>query len=121
MVVLGPDHPDTLGSRDNLAHAYLAAVGRTDDAIDLCLRTVADSERVLGPDHPDTLTSRNNLATAYYTVGRTEEAIDLYIRTAADSDRVLGPDHPVTVGSRNNLADARRAARRWRLPWRRRL
>jgi hypothetical protein len=29
--VLGPDHPDTLNSRDNLATAYQAA-GRTEEA-----------------------------------------------------------------------------------------
>jgi Tetratricopeptide repeat len=32
--VLGPDHPNTLGSRNNLAHAYNAA-GRTAEAIPL--------------------------------------------------------------------------------------
>ena len=59
--VLGPDHPDTLTSRNNLAVAYRAA-GRAAEAIPLLEQTLADRERVLGPDHPDTLTSRNNLA-----------------------------------------------------------
>jgi tetratricopeptide (TPR) repeat protein len=62
--VLGADHPDTLGSRNNLAYAYRSA-GRLDQAIPLYERTLADSERVLGADHPQTLTSRNNLAYAY--------------------------------------------------------
>ena len=53
--VLGPDHPDTLTSRNNLAAAYRAA-GRAAEAIPLHERTLADRERVLGPDHPDTLT-----------------------------------------------------------------
>ena len=61
--VLGADHPDTLGSRNNLAGAYRAA-GRLEQAIPLFERTLADSERVLGADHPDTLTSRNNLERA---------------------------------------------------------
>lgn len=61
--VLGPDHPETLLSRNNLATAY-EAVGRLDEAIGLFTRTLADRERVLGPDHPDTLVSRNNLAAA---------------------------------------------------------
>ena len=59
--VLGPDHPDTLASRNNLACAYQAA-GDLGRAIPLFEQTLADRERVLGPDHPDTLTSRNNLA-----------------------------------------------------------
>ena len=67
--VLGPDHPDTLASRNNLAAAYQAA-GRAAEAIPLHERTLADRERVLGPDHPDTLTSRNNLAAAYQAAGR---------------------------------------------------
>ena len=109
--VLGPDHPDTLTSRNNLAYAYQAA-GRLEQAIPLYEQTLADRERVLGPDHPDTLSSRNNLADAYQAAGRLEQAIPLYEQTLADSERVLGPDHPDTLTSRNNLADAYRAAGR---------
>ena len=68
--VLGPDHPDTLAARNNLAVAYQDA-GRTAEAITLHEQTLAARERVLGPDHPDTLTSRNNLAIAYQAAGRT--------------------------------------------------
>ena len=71
--VLGPDHPDTLLSRNNLALAYRAA-GRLDEAISLHEQALAARERVLGPDHPDTLRSRNNLATAYRAAGRTDES-----------------------------------------------
>lgn len=49
--VLGPDHPDTLTSRNNLAGAYESA-GDLGRAIPLLEQTLADSERVLGPDHP---------------------------------------------------------------------
>ncbi|HEX9543008.1 MAG TPA: tetratricopeptide repeat protein, partial [Streptosporangiaceae bacterium] len=59
--VLGPDHPSTLMSRGNLAHAYHAAL-RLADAIAVLERTVADCERVLGPDHPMTQTMRESLA-----------------------------------------------------------
>ncbi|MFE0730562.1 tetratricopeptide repeat protein, partial [Streptomyces antibioticus] len=54
---LGPDHPDTLTARSNLAVSYSDA-GRTQDALDLDERVLADMERLLGPDHPDTLTAR---------------------------------------------------------------
>ena len=109
--VLGPDHPDTLASRNNLANAYQEA-GRAAEAIPLHEQTLADRERVLGPDHPDTLTSRNNLAAAYQEAGRAAEAIPLHEQTLADRERVLGPDHPDTLASRNNLAIAYRAAGR---------
>ena len=61
--MLGADHPDTLGSRNNLADAYQAA-GDLGRAIPLYEQTLADRQRVLGADHPDTLGSRNNLAYA---------------------------------------------------------
>jgi hypothetical protein len=59
--VLGRDHPDTLTSRSNLAHAY-HTVGRMVEAQAMFERTLADSERALGPDHPLTQTARENLA-----------------------------------------------------------
>ncbi|MFI1826611.1 tetratricopeptide repeat protein, partial [Streptomyces sp. NPDC020412] len=58
---LGPDHPDTLRSRNNLA-ATLDGLGRHQEAADLHQQTLTDRERILGPDHPHTLNSRNNLA-----------------------------------------------------------
>ncbi len=45
--VLGADHPDTLGTRGNLALAYRAA-GRAAEAITLHEQNLADRERVLG-------------------------------------------------------------------------
>jgi tetratricopeptide (TPR) repeat protein len=103
--LLGPDHPDTLSSRNNLANAYQAA-GRTGQALGVHEQILADRERVLGPDHPDTLSSRNNLANAYQEAGQAAEAIPLHERTLAALERVVGPDHPDTLSSRNNLANA---------------
>ena len=102
--VFGPDHPDTLTSRNNLACAYQTA-GDLGRAIPLYQQTLTDRERILGPDHPQTLTSRNNLAYAYQTadLGR---AIRLYQQTLTDRERILGPDHPQTLTLRNNLAYA---------------
>ncbi len=61
---LGPDHPDTLTMRHELARstgdAGDAAAARDQFAALLPIR-----ERVLGPDHPDTSTTRQNLA--YWT------------------------------------------------------
>ena len=108
---LGPDDPDTLAARNNLAVAYQTA-GRIDEAIALHEQALADRERVLGPDHPATLNSRSNLAVAYQATGRTDAAITLHQQVLADRERVLGPDHPDTDSSRNNLANACRAAGR---------
>jgi RNA polymerase sigma factor (sigma-70 family) len=109
--LLGPDHPDTLNSRNSLAAAYLAA-DRVADAIPLFEQTLAVLQRQLGPDHPDTLTSQNNLASAYQDAGRVGEAISLYELNLAARERLLGVDDPGTLNSRSNLAAAYRAAGR---------
>ena len=82
--VLGADHPQTLGSRNNLAYAWQAA-GDLGRAVPLYEQTLADSVRVLGADHPDTLTSRNNLAYAWQAAGDLGRAVPLYEQTLADS------------------------------------
>ena len=100
---LGPDHPDTLASRNSLAGAYRDA-GRLDKAITLYEQNLEDSIRVLGPDHPSTLASRFNLACAYKASGRLEEAITLYEQVFSGRSRVLGPDHRSTFTARDDLA-----------------
>jgi tetratricopeptide (TPR) repeat protein len=104
--VLGADHRDTLGSRNNLAVAYRAA-GDLGRAIPLCEQVLADAVRVLGADHPHTLAIRNNLALAYQDAGDLGRAIPLFEQTLADRQRVLGADHPQTKTVRANLAAAR--------------
>ena len=103
--MLGPDHPDTLASVNNLAIACQEA-GRKAEAVRLHERALAGRVRALGPEHPDTLASRNNLAIACQEVGRRAEAVRLHERALAGRVRVLGPDHPDTLASRNNLAAA---------------
>ena len=109
--LLGPDHPASLTSRNNLAYAY-HAVGRLSDAITQYEQVLTDSIRVLGQDHPDTLASRNDLAGAYESAGRLTEAIALYEQVQEDYTQILGDNHPSTLTSRNNLAGAYESAGR---------
>ncbi|MBW5252217.1 tetratricopeptide repeat protein [Streptomyces sp. P01-B04] len=67
--VLGPDHPDTLDTLDNLAASY-ADMGRVQEALSLEERVAEARTRVLGPDHLDTLDTLHNLAVSYDEVGR---------------------------------------------------
>ncbi|MFF1904931.1 tetratricopeptide repeat protein [Kitasatospora sp. NPDC058218] len=101
--ILGPDHPNTLASRANLATSYSRA-GHTHDAISITEQVAADTERTLGPNHPNTLTARANLAISYSRVGRTHDAATVTEQVLADRKRVLGTDHPNTLSSRANLA-----------------
>ncbi len=104
--LLGPDHPATLASRNNLASAY-ASAGRLAEAITLYEQVLTDRTRLLGNDHPNTLSSRNNLAGAYQRSGRLDEAIQLFEQTLHDSIRVLCGAHPFTATVRENLEAAK--------------
>ena len=106
---LGPDHPDTLGTRGNLALAYRES-GNLQKAIDMFEDVLTDRTRLLGPDHPDTLATRGNLAIAYRESGSLQKAIDMFEDVLADCTRLLGPDHPDTLTTRNNLALAHQDA-----------
>lgn len=59
--LLGPDHPSTATSLNNLAELY-ESQGKYNQAVPLYKRALKIRENVLGPDHPDTATSINNLA-----------------------------------------------------------
>jgi eukaryotic-like serine/threonine-protein kinase len=108
---LGPDHSDTLNSRERLANAYWSA-GHVDRAIPLYKQTLATRSEKLGPDHPDTLTTQNNLALAYQGAFDLDRAIPLFERTLAMRSEKLGPDHPDTLISQSSLANAYRVAGR---------
>ncbi|MFE7570666.1 tetratricopeptide repeat protein [Streptomyces sp. NPDC057539] len=100
---LGPDHPNTLTARSNLAF-WREKSGDATGAADAFTDVLADRERVLGPDHPHTLTARSHLAPWRGESGDAADAADAFIGVLADSLRVLGPDHPDTLTARNNLA-----------------
>ncbi|THV37757.1 tetratricopeptide repeat protein [Glycomyces buryatensis] len=99
----GPDHPDTLATRNNLAYWR----GKAGDAAGAATATEAllqDQVRVLGPDHPDTLTTRNNLAVWRGEAGGAAGAATAFGALLEDRLRVVGPDHPDTPATRSNLA-----------------
>ena len=101
---LGPDHPDTLTSMNNLASSYYA-LRRHADALRSFEKTLAVRKAKLGPDHPDTLASMKNLARCYDAVGRRGDALKLREGVLALMKANLGPDHPDTLKSMGNLAN----------------
>ena len=58
---LGPDHPDTLITRNTLAR-WTGKAGNPAAARDQAAALLPFAERVLGPDHLDTLAVRKGLA-----------------------------------------------------------
>jgi tetratricopeptide (TPR) repeat protein len=101
--VLGPDHPDTARSLNNLASLY-SSQGQYKEAEPLNRRALKINEKALGPDHPDTATSLNNLAALYGCQGKYREAEPLYKRALDIRERAVGPNHPDTALGLNNLA-----------------
>jgi serine/threonine protein kinase/tetratricopeptide (TPR) repeat protein len=100
---LGPDHPDTLASMNDLASSYFY-LGRTTEALKLREEALRLCKAKLGPDHPLTLGSMTNLANSYTALGRHGDALKLRQETLALKKAKLGLDHPSTLGSMNNLA-----------------
>ena len=101
---LGAEHPDTLGSVNNLA-TCLRKIGQLKDAEVLYRRAVEAQERTLGAEHPDTLVSVHNLATCLQARGQLKDAEVLYRRALEARECSLSAEHPSTLGSVNNLAN----------------
>ncbi|MGI5171039.1 FxSxx-COOH system tetratricopeptide repeat protein [Spirillospora sp. CA-253888] len=106
---LGPDHPDTLTARSNLAHAHWEA-GERRRTVAMFKQVLADRERVLGDDHPRTLGARNDVAYMYWATGDVQRSIELHEQVLADQVRLLGDDHPDILTSLSNLGNVYRIA-----------
>jgi serine/threonine protein kinase/tetratricopeptide (TPR) repeat protein len=100
---LGPQHPDTLDSMQNLGAAY-RYMGELDKAIPLLEETLKLRKALFGPDHPDVLNTMNSLAVAYDGAGRLTEGVTLQEQTLELKKAKLGPDHPETLLGMDNLA-----------------
>jgi tetratricopeptide (TPR) repeat protein/MinD-like ATPase involved in chromosome partitioning or flagellar assembly len=101
--VLGPEHPDTVTTMNNLA-GLLQSQGDYAAARVLYVRALAIREVALGPRHATTATSLNNLAELLRSQGDYAAARPLLERALVIRERALGPQHPDTAQSLNNLA-----------------
>ncbi|MCP4360981.1 MAG: tetratricopeptide repeat protein [Chloroflexi bacterium] len=99
---LGPDHPHTATSLNNLG-LLLDSMGEYGEAWPFYERALTIREKQLGTDHPDTANSLNNLGELLRMMGAYKEARPFYERALAIREKQLGPDHPDTATSLNNL------------------
>jgi Tetratricopeptide repeat len=99
----GPEHPDTLTARYNLAR-WTGEAGDAAGARDQLAALLPVEEQVLGAEHPDTLTARANLA--YWTgqAGDAARARDQDATLLPIRERVSGAEHLHTLVTRANLA-----------------
>ena len=101
--VLGPEHPETLSARHELAR-WTGFAGDPATAQDLLAALLPVRERTLGPEHPDTLTTRLQLARWTGEAGDPATARDLLAALLPVRERVSSPQHPDTLAARANLA-----------------
>jgi tetratricopeptide (TPR) repeat protein len=101
--VQGVDHPDTLGSMNNLA-IILEEHGDPRGGHELREAALSSARRVLGEDDPRTLTMTSNLARSYFAAGDLRRALTLDERVLLTRRGVLGEEHPKTLASKSNLA-----------------
>ncbi|KAK5082564.1 hypothetical protein LTR70_007670 [Exophiala xenobiotica] len=98
---LGPNHPDTLTSVNNLA-VVLQRQGKYDEAVEMHRRALTGREKELGPSHPSTLTSVYCLAGLLHAQQDYIEVLRVYDRAIQGYNDVLGPSHPTTLACQKN-------------------
>ncbi len=101
--LLGPEHPDTVTSLNNLAVLYK----RMNDYVraePLYKRALEIREKILESEHPDIAISLNNLAMLYRAIGDYAKAGSFHKRSLDIYEKAFGSDHPDTAILLNNLA-----------------
>jgi tetratricopeptide (TPR) repeat protein len=101
--VLGPEHPDTLSARGDLAEA-LAAEGKYAEAEAEGRAVIKLEEKVLGAEHPQTLGTRSDLANTLWSEGKYAAAEAEYRVVLKLREKVLGPEHFETLSTCFGLA-----------------
>ena len=101
--VSGPEHPDTLIVRGNLAY-WAGMAGDAAGARDQFAALLPVRERVSGPEHFETLIARGNLARWTGEAGDAAGARDQFAALLPVRERVSGPEHFETLIARGNLA-----------------
>jgi tetratricopeptide (TPR) repeat protein len=106
--LLGPEHPDALAARHQLARV-LDKRGMHEQA-ETELTEILDARlRVFGNDHLSTLATRNQRAWARHALGRDNDAEAELLIVLAARLRILGQDHSDTLVTRMDLAEVRHA------------
>ena len=91
--VLGPDHPETLTTRHEIAR-WTGEAGDAPRALRLYRELLPDRQRVQGPDHPETLTMCHHIAHWTGEAGDARERCDYAAscsRTGSASSDLITP------------------------------
>jgi tetratricopeptide (TPR) repeat protein len=104
---LGPNHPVTIESTNNLG-TVLYAQGDDDGAVRCFQRAAAGWEQVFGPSFPDVAAALGNLGLVHLRSGRFPECLEALERAVTIYRQALGDRHPSTATMLCNLASALR-------------
>ena len=104
---LGPDHPLTAQSLNNLA-LVLQSKGNHAGAWALFERALDITETRLGPETVELVFCLNNLASALADQGDVTGARSLFERALAIAEKLRGPEDPLTATTFNNLGNLHR-------------
>jgi Tetratricopeptide repeat len=109
---LGPDHPDTLRARADLAH-WRGMAGDAAGTVTALQHVISDSLSVLGPHDPRTRAAQAELALWQGVMGDTASAVGTLEDLLAELLRTLGPDNPQTLTVRGNLGYVLAEGKQW--------
>ena len=101
--VLGPEDPDTLAARGDLA-LWTGEAGDPAAARDQYAGLLPVLEEALGPEHPRTLDARHELAGWTGQAGDPTAARDQFAALLPVRERVLGLEHLDSLATRHELA-----------------
>jgi hypothetical protein len=104
--LFGPDHPDTLMTRNELGILFCARRQHLAAAESLVANVLEARRRVLGEEHAYTLWSINDLSKILCERGRANEAAKMLEDIVPVVIRTLGEDHVGLVMTRTNLTRA---------------
>lgn len=99
----GPDDPEVLAIRNNLA-VVLQSQGKAAEAEAEYRAILAASAGWPAAARPEVQAARNNLAAILYEQGKLAEAEAEYRAIMEARRQALGPEHPDTLAARNNVA-----------------
>ncbi len=103
----GPEHPNTLLSRNDCARA-LSNLGEDQAALQQLQTVLEARERVLGPSHPETAITRVDMGRALWRLDRLEEAAASLRRGRDDYAAAKGSEHPGGWNATMHLSSALR-------------
>jgi eukaryotic-like serine/threonine-protein kinase len=110
--LLGPEHPHTTLSMNNLARS-LHGLGRYEEARQLLARALARREKVLGTAHPTNAFLLHYLGGALQALGRYEEARQAQEHALALREKAFGPEDPPSASALMGLGNALQALGRY--------